>query len=89
MARLALFAVSALALVAGALGHARLVSPVPWNTAPTKTSPCGGSTQLPATATWVAGSKVTIQWQLIAGDGAGACARAFKKNLTKNRIRTR
>ena len=71
MARVALFSATALALVATAFGHARLVVPAPWNPNPTKSAPCGGSTELAATATWVQGSTVTIQWQLIAPDGAG------------------
>jgi hypothetical protein len=73
MARSLLFVAVALALVAGVYGHARLLSPVPWNRNPSTNSPCGGATKLASTATWVQGSTVTIQWQLIAGDGAGPC----------------
>jgi len=62
-----------LSLVLLVSGHAVLKSPKPWNTAASKTSPCGGGTAPTASATtWVPGSTVQIQWQVIAGDGAGA-----------------
>lgn len=74
MSRAALFTASAMALVAGVFGHARLLNPVPWNKGFSKTAPCGGGAKLPPSATWVFGEPVEIKWDLIAGDGAGASA---------------
>jgi len=67
-----LFLVVALAFVALVNGHAKLVDPLPWGNQPDKTNPCGAGA--PATspdATWHVGDQVNIQWQVIAGDGAG------------------
>jgi len=74
MSRAALFTASAMALVAGVFGHARLLNPVPWNKGFSKTAPCGGGSKLPPSATWVIGEKPQFKWDLIAGDGAGASA---------------
>jgi hypothetical protein len=86
MARSLLFVAVALALVAGVYGHARLLSPVPWNRNPSTNSPCGGATKLASTATWVQGSTVTIQWQLIAGDGAGSVSITLDTLGTSNPV---
>jgi len=59
-------------IVACALGHAKLVSPLAWNANPSKASPCGGGAAPTVEAeTWDQGSQQTITWTVVAGDGAG------------------
>jgi len=62
--------------------HAVLQQPTPFNTNPSTTAPCGvgsvsESMKSTASASWVAGSTVTIEWHLIAGDGGGNLYGAF------------
>jgi hypothetical protein len=52
-------------------GHAVLRTPTPWSTSPSTASPCGGGTAPTTGPTFNAGSKQTVVWQVIAGDGAG------------------
>lgn len=54
-------------------GHAKLVVPVGWNPEPSTAAPCGGITTAPtrAKATWRVGETAIIEWNVVAGDGAG------------------
>jgi len=71
------------ALIALVAGHAVLNTPKPWNPSPSTNGPCGGGTQ-PTTAptTWVAGTKATLKWMVIAGDGAGTVTFSLDSDST-------
>lgn len=75
------------ALVACALGHAVMISPIPLNTNPTTANPCGVAA-LPTTpvksATWGIGTEVTVQWKLVAGDGGSSATGTFNPAGTLN-----
>eukprot|EP01118_Nematostelium_gracile_P012940 TRINITY_DN480_c0_g1_i1.p1 TRINITY_DN480_c0_g1~~TRINITY_DN480_c0_g1_i1.p1 ORF type:complete len:392 (+),score=124.58 TRINITY_DN480_c0_g1_i1:104-1177(+) len=61
-----------LSVLALSSGHAVLRTPRAWNTAASKSNPCGGGTApTQAAATWVPGSTINISWQVQAGDGTG------------------
>ncbi|GAM19830.1 hypothetical protein SAMD00019534_030050 [Acytostelium subglobosum LB1] len=52
--------------------HSVLTVPTPWNTNPSKTSPCGGGTAATtAVYTYCKGKPTTIEWKVIAADGRG------------------
>ncbi|KAI3629448.1 hypothetical protein MIR68_012463 [Amoeboaphelidium protococcarum] len=71
---IALVVVTGLMQMAKVDAHARLVMPVPFNTNPTRATPCGGQDS-PLSAAYIQnftiGSTVTLNWQLIASDGSG------------------
>jgi len=55
-------------------GHAVLITPAPWTPNPSKTSPCGAGIpplRTNQTLTWKIGTVQTINWKLVASDGAG------------------
>lgn len=68
------FKIVAFSLVALANGHAILNQPAAWNTQPSTRAPCGGATaagRTPIQLAVAAGGTLNLDWQVVAGDGAG------------------
>jgi hypothetical protein len=60
------------AVVASVSAHAVLRDPVPWNTNPSTSNPCGGGTNTNTPVLTVKyGQQVTLKWEVVAADGAG------------------
>ena len=54
---------AALAAPAAALGHTELTSPKPRSPGAKKSPPCGGEARGATTATFTAGSRITVRWR--------------------------
>lgn len=65
---LSVLAVVACVAVSSVMGHAVVVTPTPFNTNPSKTFGCGGASAGPLNVIPTGG---TVNWKLIASDGAG------------------